>query len=172
MPISTTSNHKRQPAAVSESLALDSISFFIGRAYYNYVGLLERGLAESGLDKHVSPGMGHVLFALFDEDGRIIKDLAAQVKLSYSTMTGLLARMERAGLIECRKDPDDGRAIRVKLTPLARSIEARCFNLLKEVNGVMEADMNADEIRTLKELLSRMIETMRKADEEAKEKRK
>jgi DNA-binding MarR family transcriptional regulator len=154
------------------SSALDSLSFYVGRAYYNYVGCLERSLAECGLDKHISPGMGHVLFALFEKDDRIIKDLAKQVKLSYSTMTGLLTRMERAGLIACRKDPEDGRATRVKLTALARSIEARCFKLLKEVNGLMESGMTGEEIRILKQLLSRMIETMRKCEEEAKEKRK
>src|SRR5579862_1560496 len=172
MSLATTANSKKQTASETDGQALDAISFYIGRAYYNYVGLLERGLIECGLDKHLSPGMGHLLFALFERDGRIIKDLAAQVKLSYSTMTGLLARMERTGLIECRKDPADGRAVRVKLTPLARSIEARCFNLLKDVNGVLESNMNANEIHTLKDLLARMIETMRKADEEAKEKRK
>ena len=162
----------KQPTTEDVSSALDALSFYIGRAYYNYVGCLERGLLECGLNKHVSPGMGHVLFALFERDDRIIKDLARQVKLSYSTMTGLLTRMERVGLIECRKDPKDGRATRVKLTPLARSLEARCFKLLNEVNGLMESGMTDEEIRILKQLLSRMIETMRKCEEEAKEKRK
>ena len=117
--------------------------------------------------------MGHVLFALYERDDRIIKDLAARVKLSYSTMTGLLSRMERAGLIECRKRfAGDGRAVRVKLTPLARSLEARCFKLLNDVSAVLESDMTPDEIRLLKTLLARMIETMRKDDEDAREKRK
>jgi DNA-binding MarR family transcriptional regulator len=165
-----TASLKQSPEDVSS--ALDALSFYIGRAYYNYVGCLERGLVECGLHKHVSPGMGHVLFALFEKDDRIIKDLAKQVKLSYSTMTGLLTRMERAGLIECRKDPADGRATRVKLTSLARTLEARCFKLLKEVNGVMQSGMSDDEIRSLKQLLSRMIETLSKAEEGAKEKRR
>src|SRR5580698_7078261 len=100
---SSTVNSEEKTDSIPPSQATDAITFYIGRAYYNYVGLVERRLADAALDKHISPGMGHVLFALFERDGRIIKDLAAQVKLSYSTMTGLLSRMERAGLIECRK---------------------------------------------------------------------
>ena len=51
------------------------MSFYLGRAYYAYVGLLERVLANHDLDGHLRPGMGHVLFALFEQDDCIIRDL-------------------------------------------------------------------------------------------------
>ena len=35
--------------------ALDQISFYLGRAYYNYVGLLECVLADTGLRPCVAP---------------------------------------------------------------------------------------------------------------------
>ena len=38
----------------------------LGRAYYAYVGLAERVLVEAGLDHVIRPGMGHVLFALYE----------------------------------------------------------------------------------------------------------
>ena len=44
---------------------LEEAYFFISRAFYAYVGYLERLLEELGLDEHLRPGMGHVLFALF-----------------------------------------------------------------------------------------------------------
>ena len=73
------------PKGRSTDDPLDQIVWSIGRAYYAYVGLLERVLAETGLDRHVRPGMGHILFALFEEDGRNIKEIAARTQLSGST---------------------------------------------------------------------------------------
>ena len=46
---------------------------YCGRAYYTYVGLLEKMLAEAGLKKHVQPGMGHILFVLFADDDLTIR---------------------------------------------------------------------------------------------------
>src|SRR6516162_5985987 len=97
---------------------LDQLIWYLGRAYYTYVGLLEQVLAETGLDRHVRPGLGHVLFTLFEQDERSIKDIAARSQLACSTLTGLLDRMESAGLIERRRDREDGRIVRIRLTPL------------------------------------------------------
>ena len=85
-------------------------------------------------------------------------------------MTGLLARMEKTGLIKCHRDVQDGRAVRVKLTPLARSVEASCFKLLKDVSAIMQTNMTTVEIHSMKELLARMIDTMRKEEEKARNK--
>src|SRR5262245_57095570 len=41
---------------------LDHVIWHIGRTYYAYIGLLERVLAVTGLDRHLRPGMGPVLF--------------------------------------------------------------------------------------------------------------
>lgn len=161
-------NGRQTPARFSGGL--EAICFSLGRAYYNYLGLLERILAETGLDAHVRPGMGHVLFALFEEDDRVIKDIARRVQLSYSTLSGLLARMEKAGLIVCRKDTSDGRAVRVCLTPLARALEARCHEVVERINAIMLADLSAVEITQAQRLLARMIQAMR-SDEETRAER-
>lgn len=145
--------------------ALEQISFYLGRAYYNYVALLERTMAELGLDRHLCPGMGHILFALFKEDDRIIKDIARQVSLSQSTLTGMLARMERAGVIERRRDADDGRAVRVRLTALGRSLEPRCWRALDMLNRVLRAGMSEEEIQQTKHGLAHMIAAMRREEE-------
>ncbi len=144
---------------------LDQIVWYIGRAYYAYVGLLERVLAETGLDRHVRPGMGHILFALFEEDGRSIKDIAARTQLSGSTLTGMLARMEKAGVIGRRRDDEDGRVIRVRLTPLGRSLEPRCRLVIGTLGEVFHAGMGAKDALHAKRLLRRLTETMRTEDQ-------
>lgn len=140
--------------------ALDQISFYLGRAYYNYVGLLECVLADTGLNKHLRPGMGHVLFALFEKDDRIIKEIAERVQLSNSTLTEMLKRMERAGLVKRSRCPDDGRAVRVRLTARARALKPRCRQVTCILDEVLTADLNKGDIKTVKKSLSTMIASM------------
>src|SRR5262245_59428583 len=99
----------RKPRASRRGAPLEELSFFIGRAYYNYNLLLERTLVAIGLDEHVSPGMGHLLFALFERDDCNMKDIVARTRLSFPTITAMIAQMERVGLLARRPDPDDGR---------------------------------------------------------------
>ncbi|KAF0240681.1 MAG: MarR transcriptional [Planctomycetota bacterium] len=145
---------------------LNELSFWLGRAYYNYVGLLERVLEDLGLDDRLRPGMGHALFALFERDDRSIKDLVARTALSPSTLTGMLDRMERHGVVERHADPADGRVVRVRLTASGKALEPRCRGALKRVNGVLGAGLSAAQIRKLKQSLSTIVGSM-KRDERA-----
>jgi MarR family transcriptional regulator for hemolysin len=142
---------------------LDRLIWHIGRAFYAYIGRLELVLAETGLDEHLRPGMGPILFALFEEDNRSIKEIAARVQLSSSTLTGVLVKMERANLIERRRDPADGRVVRVRLTSLARSLEPRCRQAVNYFDKVIGEGLSDAEIREAKRLLRGFTEAMRSA---------
>jgi DNA-binding MarR family transcriptional regulator len=134
---------------------LHHLDFYIGRVYYNFIGLLERRLEATGLSEYIVPGMGSILFALFENDDCIIRDLAIRVRHSPSTLTGMLNRMKRSGLIEQHRDSQDGRAARITLTPLGRSLEPRCRALLRELESILAGGMSRQEAETFKDLLSR-----------------
>lgn len=141
---------------------LGQISFYLGRAYYNYVGFLEQLLEEFDLSQHIRPGMGHVLFALYEQDECIIRDIARKVRLSKSTLTAILKRMEKAKLITRRRCSKDGRAIRVRLTTLARSLEPRSHELLTALNEIMSQGLTPDEIADTRQTLAQMTTSMRR----------
>lgn len=105
----------------------------LGRAYYAYVGLAERVLVEEGVGEIVRPGMGLVLIALYERDGRTIKEIAERTQLANSTLTGLLNRMEKVGLVARARDPEDGRLARIALTPLGRELEPKCRAAVQRV---------------------------------------
>jgi MarR family transcriptional regulator, organic hydroperoxide resistance regulator len=142
---------------------LDHVIWHIGRTYYAYIGLLERVLATTGLDKHLRPGMGPILFALFEKDGRSIKQIAERVKLAAPTLTGLLDRMEQAGLLERSRDSADGRVVRVHLTALGRSLEPRCRSAVQQIGAVLDNGMGARDVARARRLLARMTEAMNQA---------
>ena len=158
-----STRRRTRPAAGTRAATdpLNSLNFCIGRAYSNYIGLLERLLAELGIVKQVAPGMGPVLFALFEHDDSIIKDIAERVQLAASTLTSLLNRMERNGLVTRYRDGEDGRAVRIKLTPLGRSFEPQCRELLDRLRRQIQAGFTEKEVEKLNKLLSRVIDNLR-----------
>jgi DNA-binding MarR family transcriptional regulator len=142
---------------------LDAVCFHIGRTFYQYVGLMEQQLEAQKLGDSMRPGMGHILFALFEEDDVIIKSLVERTQLSPSALTGLLQRMEQAGFIRRYRDKEDARAVRVALTPAGRGLEDRCLAALKQIRSIMERDIPEADITCTRRCLMKMYHNMRSA---------
>ncbi len=155
-----------RPAPVAADPSFGLMMWEIGRAYYAYVGLAERILAEAGLSGQIQPGMGLVLFSLYEQDGRTIKDIAARTQLANSTLSGLLGRMEKVGLIERSRDAQDGRLVRVRLTALAHTLEPKCRALVKRMSDLIEAGLGERKVAQAQRLLRALTETLRAADEQ------
>lgn len=150
-------------ASSARSNPRDPLIWYLGRAYYTYVGVLEQLLAATGLDEHLRPGMGHILFTLFDEDDLTIKDIAERSELANSTLTGLLSRMEKARLLSRRRDASDRRMIRVRLTDLGRSLEPRCRRAMACFDELFRNGLGDAEIRRVKVSLRKVIDVLRNA---------
>jgi DNA-binding MarR family transcriptional regulator len=69
--------------------------------------------------------------------------------------------MVRHGLIERRTDEEDGRAVRLRLTPLAKSLEQKLRKAQVRVHKIMYADLTSAELLAVKRGLSRMTAAMR-----------
>jgi DNA-binding MarR family transcriptional regulator len=83
-----------------------------------------------------------VLGILRDHDPRMA-ELAQHLGLDRSSITGLIDRAERRGLVQREASPDDGRAVRVSLTAegrdLARIVEAEVRERVAGVAGALSA---------------------------------
>jgi MarR family transcriptional regulator, transcriptional regulator for hemolysin len=101
-----------------------------------------------------------VVTVLLERGAMRPKDMLPHVNIEQPTMTALLARMERDGLIKRKVDPDDARAQRVSLTPKAKSIFEQVIKELQLVvdvalQGVSEAEQ-ATLIRTLQKVVQNL----------------
>ncbi len=144
---------------------LGHVMWELGRAYYAYVGLAERILVDTGLDHLIRPGMGHILFALYEEDNRTIKEIAARSQLAGSTLTGLLSRMEKVKLVERSRDEIDGRLVRVRLTPLARKLEPKCRAMVGQMSDVFRQGLGDKHLPQAKIILQRLTQSLRKEEQ-------
>jgi DNA-binding MarR family transcriptional regulator len=69
------------------------------------------------------------LLALWEGDDLSVKALGARLALDSATLTPLLKRLEQQGLVEKRRDEEDERVVRVKLTAEGRALQLRARSL-------------------------------------------
>ena len=65
------------------------------------------------------------LLALWEADGVSVKQLGARLSLDSATLTPLLKRLERQGLVERQRDSADERVVRVTLTKKGRALHTK-----------------------------------------------
>ena len=101
-----------------------------------------------------------VLFAL--KDGRALtqKELARLARIEQPTMTHLLARMERDGLVQRTSHPDDKRSSLISLTPLALGKLPELRMLLWEGNAAALQGFTEEEAAVLSGLLRRVVNNL------------
>lgn len=105
----------------------EMLCFSLGVAMRRMNRIYGEALSEHG----ITPPQLFLLSCLHAEDGQKPRDLAEKISLDTSSLTGLIDRTERAGLLERQPDPDDRRALRIYLTSKGR-------RLLNDLEPVVE----------------------------------
>lgn len=111
------------------------------------------------------PGQEVLLLALWARDGQSQQELAAGAGVEAPTVSKSLGRMERAGLIERRRDPSDARVSRVYLTENGKALEAPVRQVWEAVEATMLADFTLEERLLLRRLLQHARQNLAAADE-------
>jgi MarR family transcriptional regulator, organic hydroperoxide resistance regulator len=70
-----------------------------------------------------------VLHALWESDGRTVGGVAERLSLEPSTVTPLVTRLERSGLVRRARDAEDERRVRVWLTERGERLREDCVAL-------------------------------------------
>jgi DNA-binding MarR family transcriptional regulator len=110
----------------------------------------------------LSSGQMPVFFALADGRAMTQKALADFASIEQPTMAATLARMDRDGLVERRRDPTDGRSAQVSLTPKAIEKAGALAEAIASVNAAALADLSEAEHATLLDLLGRVVASLEK----------
>jgi len=133
--------------------AEDCIFFHLAKADQAATRFWARRIAAFG----VTPVQGLVLNFLHDNDRITSSDLGRRVMLDSATLTGVLDRLEGAGLVEREKHPDDRRAVLVCLTPAGRELAVRLYDCMQDANrAFLAAQLTAEERMILKMLLKKV----------------
>jgi len=104
-----------------------------------------------------------VLVRLDPFEGLKQSELADILDLQPITLTRLLDRLCRSGLIERRPDPNDRRANRLYLTPSARPLLERLGDLGDELMSTALAGVERDSVERMVAQLATVKENLRQA---------
>lgn len=130
----------------------ETAGYLLARVCKAHRGSVGAALSEVGL--HVGQEM--VLSHLWRRDGLTPSELADLLGVEPPTVTNMLSRMERSGLLERCRDPRDARCTRVHLTEKGRELREPVERRWEEVQERAFAGITAEEEALLRGLLVRV----------------
>ncbi|MEA3332458.1 MAG: MarR family transcriptional regulator [Pseudomonadota bacterium] len=130
----------------------ECICFSLGKVSRQMTRVYRERLAQYGL----SQPQFFLLIALYEEDGILITRLAEKVALDKSTLTGILDRLERDGLVSRQAKPDDRRAIHVRLTERSLSLQDDLTHIYYATNQRFISRLTDQEREVFTEVLKKL----------------
>ncbi|HNS23022.1 MAG TPA: MarR family transcriptional regulator [Sedimentisphaerales bacterium] len=121
--------------------------------------IFARLLKEHGVDQ-INPAQGRIMFVLWREDGIPIHELARRTKLGKSTLTSMLDRLERAGMLERAPDPKDRRKILIRRTMKDKALERLYVQVSEEMVRIWYRGFTDEQIQTIERDLQRILDNL------------
>ncbi len=114
----------------------------------------------------IYPGQPPLLFIIGKQNGQSQRELADKLRIKAATITVMLKRMARSGLIERRPDPKDQRVSRVYLTENGKRLRAEALETIKTIEEECFRSFTAEEQLILRKLLIQMRDNLKAACDE------
>lgn len=116
----------------------------------------------------LTPGQPKVLDFLLQYNEADQKTIAAYCEIEQTTVGSILLRMENAGLVRRRQKDGNRRSLYVSLTPAGKEKAEKLMDIFRENENTATANLSETEIETLKELLTKLCDTMQSQAKEKK----
>ena len=98
----------------------------------------------------LTPVQYAVLYCLWENDKKSPKEIAERLKLENSTISGILERMEKKGLIKRMISKEDRRFIQIMLTEKGAVLEKDVLAAVDKVNEEVMSVFSTEECENLK----------------------
>jgi len=104
-----------------------------------------------------------VLMVLWEQDNQPVNDIAHRLLLETNTVTPLLQRMEKTGIVSRKKGRQDRRQQIVSLTDKGKAMEEQAYNSIPKGMGekLSGCPLQMEDYEHLAQELDAMIETLK-----------
>ena len=123
--------------------------------------LASRFLSQKVSELNLTPVQALVLGFLNQEDQITSAELGKKTELDSATLTGILDRLETAGLIERKSNPDDRRSIHIHLTPKGNELSREAIGAIVTANVEFLQVLTKEQKRQLFEIIKKLRLTLR-----------
>ncbi|MBP5386282.1 MAG: MarR family transcriptional regulator [Prevotella sp.] len=105
-----------------------------------------------------------VLMVLWEKDNQPVNDIAHRLLLETNTVTPLLQRMEKLGIVNRKKGETDKRQQIVSLTEKGKNMEDKAYELVPPGMGkrLSACPLKLDDYQRLAQELDTIIDTLKK----------
>ena len=131
----------------------DYLSYLLARASYAVYKEFDAEVKKAGL----SSLEWRVLATLQGTETLSIGELAREVLAQQPTLTKLIQRMSKSGLVERLADADDARKTVVAATPAGRKVVAGLLAHAKAHEQALLGEFKGEEVQALKKILHALI---------------
>ena len=105
-----------------------------------------------------------VLLVLWEKDQQPVNDIAKRLHLETNTVTPLLQRMEKAGLIVRKRGEKDTRQRIVSLTPKGIAMREQAKNIPEDLSKQVLQHVSMEEITNIISSLDKLIEGLQQTN--------
>jgi DNA-binding MarR family transcriptional regulator len=148
-------------APVKDPLRLDLADYL--PYLVNRVGAIiaEQFAAEALAPHRLSIAMWRVMAVLASKGGQRQIDLAVLTSIDASTLSRLVTRLVRVGLVTRARSARSNREVAVKLSPKGRAVIVRLIPIAREYEAEAIAGLSGEELTVVKRCLRRMYGNMK-----------
>ena len=121
--------------------------------------IFEKVLTEKGIDAF-NGAQGRILYVLWQQDGVPIKTVSDSCGLAITSLTTMLERMERQGLIRREADVKDKRKTLLFLTEKAKALKDDYDDVSAQMGALYYKGFSDDEVRQFEGYLQRIQQNL------------
>lgn len=129
--------------------------FLIAKIHQLSGRIFHARLKERGID--INPAQGRILFVLWQKDRIPISEVSEKTQLEKSTLTSMLDRLEKAGLIRRVLSDEDRRVILIERTAKNRQLQSVYGEVSHQMNEIFFAGFTRGERLRMEKDLQRAL---------------
>jgi DNA-binding MarR family transcriptional regulator len=133
--------------------AEDSVGYLLSRSRMKLAKSLDTALAEFD----ITNAQGGTVLMLASGKFETAADLARELYIDSASMTRMIDRLEKRGLIRRERREDDRRVVSLALTPDGQELAERLPQVYAGVVGANFSGFSTDELESLKNLLRKFL---------------
>jgi DNA-binding MarR family transcriptional regulator len=133
------------------------VGFLLAKALRRFNERLIHEFAATGFGE-IRASYGSVLVPLFAKDDLRLSEVAQRAGLSKQAITGIVKHCEEDGLVVRERDPDDGRAYRLRLSAKGREFRSVAERVLAGLDDELVRSLGQQDYSALKRALKGVME--------------